>query len=334
MKLDRIFGSHMVFAAGLPIRIYGSGCGEGRVRFASQTVAVRSDSERWQVELSAMSYGGPYELIFESGGERVCFDDIYIGDVYMFSGQSNMQFKLKSSSTPPSEYRSLDRLRMFCTDRLESGEPYTADDGWNTLNADKAADWSALAYLCGIELASENVTIGIIACYQGASVIESWVPRRTFEDRGIIVPIEKRHSDHINTVYSRWNSDGFLYDYAVKQVIPYSLSGVVWYQGESDSSVVEANMYGRELEAMINVWRDAFCNRNLHFVVVQIADFCYRNDDAWRAVQQAQLETAQRVENVSCVISADVCEDNNIHPPTKDALAHRIAIQLRSLWSR
>ncbi len=326
MKLNVIFGSHMVFAAGLPVRIYGNGKGEAEITFASQTVKVCSDSDEWLVEFPAMEYGGPYVLSFKSDEQQVVYDDIYIGEVYLFAGQSNMQFKLKESSAGEDLYEDCDKLRLFSTERIEKTDRFTPVDGWVSAKKEDVGDWSALGYLSGIEVAkSKGIAVGAIVCYQGASVIESWVPTGAFERLGINLFPEEKYHDHSEPDFLDWNIDGTLYSFAFSQIVPFSVSGVVWYQGESDTSIEEARVYKEELSAMIDIWRCDFANSNLPFVIVQIADCDSRMCDAWKLIQEHQYNIQFEKENVKTVISADVCETDDIHPPTKHILAKRIA---------
>jgi len=331
MKLNPIFTSGMVFAADQPIRIYGEGCGEAVVTFAGQTENITAVDNKWLIEFPAMEYGGPYSLTFASDNKEIVLDDIYIGEVYLFAGQSNMQFKLHGSTTDPDTYKTNDKLRMFSTDRLEEGEPFNPRDGWIKCTKENAKDWSAIGYLTSIELVErKNIAVGIITAYQGASAIESWVPEGTFESFGTGVPPEQRHGDHYSDLCKKWNGDGALYNYVLSQIIPFSLTGVIWYQGESDTSLEESREYKNELTAMINVWRKDFKNDKLPFVIIQIADFDLRDDEAWHNVQKAQLEIQNELDCIKTVISADICESDNIHPPTKDKLSHRVAEALLS----
>lgn len=334
MQLDNIFSSNMVFAAKLPIRIYGTGIGKAEITFAGQTKTVISNNEKWLVEFSPMEYGGPYELTFDCGEEKVILNDIYIGEVYLFAGQSNMQFKMCDSSTDKAFYETNENLRLFSTDRIEKTDYYTARDGWVKCEKERVGDWSAITYLTGIEIAkSKNIAVGAITCYQGASVIESWVPEGTFKKNGIDIPLDKKHIDHTNETFSQWNKDGTLYAYALSQVVPFSISAVVWYQGESDTSLEEAKVYKRELSVLIDIWRKDFLNNALPFIIIQIADFDNRKDTAWKSVQTAQYEIQESVPNTTTIISADVCESDDIHPPTKQKLSKRIAFALESLIS-
>ena len=326
MKLNAIFASNMVFAANKPIRIYGNGNGRAEISFAGSVKEVVSENGSWLVEFPEMDYGGPYELTFKSETGTVILSDIYVGEVYLFAGQSNMQFKLSESSTPPEKHESNDLVRLFSTDRIEKADRFTPDDGWVKCEKDQAKYWSAIGYLTSMQIAKQKgVAIGAIVCYQGASVIESWVPAGTYTKMGIELKPEEKHQDHFYKEFSEWNGDGVLYSFGFSQIAPFSLSAVVWYQGESDSTVEEARVYKQELAEMINIWRKDLKNDDLPFIVVQIADYDPRDDEGWHTIQRAQADISKELDNVKTVISADVCEKDNIHPPTKDILSERIA---------
>ena len=158
-------------------------------------------------------------------------------------------------------------------------------------------------------------------------MIESWMPQGTLEGIGIRLPEEEKFLDHYHEEYGKWNSDAFLYDQRLSLVIPYTLSGVVWYQGESDASPAEGALYLRELEALIRVWRQDFKNPMLPFVIVALADTESRIalGEGWHLIQRAQEEMSALVPRVYTVISRDICETDDIHPPSKHALALRIA---------
>lgn len=315
----------MVFAANLPVRVFGTGAGEARLTFAGQTKTVASAGGKWLVEFPPIGYGGPYELIFEDENERVVLQDIYVGEVYLFAGQSNMELQMKFSSADASAYESCEMLRMFTTDGMEQTSFYDAKDGWVKCKKEEVGEWSALAYHSALEIAkTRNVPVGIIMCYQGASVIESWVPEGAFEENGIHIPLEKKHVDHTDRRYP-WNKDGALYSLSFLQAAPFSVSAVIWYQGESDTALAEAKVYKQELLVLIDIWRKDLRNPELPFVIIQIADYVNRKDEAWKTIQKAQEEVLQMRHDVKGVRSSDVCEKDTIHPPTKAQLAKRVA---------
>ena len=322
MKLDRIFTSNMVFAAEKPIRVYGTGEGEVTVRFAGQCVSTKSEGDNWTVELPAMQYGGPYELAVEFSDRTETLENVFVGEVYLFAGQSNMQFKMWESSTPIGEDNA--NLRLFSPDRIEKTDKFTADDGWRICTKEDTPHWTAIGYHTATEIAKKGIAVGVVACYQGASTIESWVPKGALDKIGGL-STEEKHPDHTYSEYSAWQGEGTLYEYAFLQVVPFSFSGVVWYQGESDTSKAEGEVYFEELSEMIKIWRRDLKNETLPFVIVQLADYVWGDPIGWKLIQEAQTRAGKDIPFVKTVISKDVCEPDNIHPPTKDKLAKRIA---------
>ena len=328
MKLDNIFSSNMVFAANKPIKVYGKGEGEITVSFADKKAKVIAEDGRWFAEFEPMNYGGPYELKVSCENETVSLNDIYIGEVYLCAGQSNIEFKMKESNTPEELYKSNELLRYFSVDKIAENDYFSASDGWVLCEKETIKEWSAIGYLTGSEICDKKgVAVGIICCNQGASVIESWVPQGTFEKIGIDIPLDKKGSSHAEY---EWNKHGALYDFQLSQVFPFSVSGVIWYQGESDAFPDEGSVYLDELCEMIKIWRKTFNDEKMKFVVIQIADYPELwevrppTKIGWKLVQQAQIDVSEKMENVATVISKDICETDCIHPPTKTKLAKRI----------
>ena len=332
MDLNKIFTSHMVFPARKPIRVYGNGQGNAQINFAGQERTVVSNKDDWMAEFEPMEYGGPYSMEVTFEDSKIVLEDIYIGEVYLFSGQSNMEMKMKSTNTPPELYKSNNKLRIYSTDKIVTPDYYTTSDGWLICEKECIENLSALAYLAGNEISEcKDIAVGIIVCYQGESVIESWVPEGSFQKIGINISDEEKFENHS----LMWNKEGFLYEYALAQVIPYSISAVVWYQGESDATDAEGYVYVEELCEFIKTWRKAFRDEKISFVIVQLADFIERvtlgwSEEGWSLIQKAQLEVSSKIQGVKTVVSRDVCENDDIHPRTKDKLAKRICEALLS----
>ncbi len=330
MKFDKIFSSNGVFAKGKPILIYGEGEGSGEVEFAGNVNHVVCENGRWQTQFPPMTYGGPHTLKLTFANETTTLENIYVGEVYLLSGQSNIELKLKDTNTSKELYKSNEMLRCFFVDKITSNGLFSPDDGWVGANEDTVYDWSAIGYLAGLEICEKkNIAVGVINCNQGASIIESWVPAGMFESIGINIPIEEKAVGHRMPEYQKWNTFGALYEKQLRQVFPYQLSGVIWYQGESDAVGRETEVYHLELEALINKWREDFGDADLPFYVIQLHDHFtddwYRDNDGWRRVQVAQLKIQTMTHNVKTVISRDVCETEDIHPQTKTVLSKRIA---------
>lgn len=323
MQLHPMLADGAVLPAGKALCISGSGTGAVRVEFAGRITRGVCKNGEFRVFLPSMTYGGPYELTVTDEVGSVTCRDVYVGEVYLIAGQSNMQFKLRESSFPQEEYFTDPLLRTFSTARPEIGERFCPDDGWVQATPDTIADLTAVGILMGMELRRrKDVAIGLITCYQGASIIESWMPERLANQPEFRLDVRDKHTDHF---YAQWNNAGYLYDYYFTPIIPYPLTGVAWYQGESDAAEAEARIYRDELCAMIDAWRSDLLDPELPFAVVQIADFDGNQSAGWKMIQQAQMDVNDPERRIYTVICRDVCEKDQIHPPTKLPLARRLA---------
>ncbi len=327
MILNPIFTDHMVFAANKPIRVYGEGEGMVCVEFANQSAEVCAENGKWLAQLKPMERGGAYELKVRSlrpNGEEIILRDIHVGEVYLCAGQSNMQVQLHETAFEPECYTDESRLRFFSTKRVEK-EPFSPEDGWMCSTKDTAAKRSAIGYIMGMErVRKSGAATGIICCYQGGSVIESWMPEGIYDEMGIALQGADKYADPCRREW--WNADGALYEFALKQVLPFSVSGVVWYQGESNGREAEGRLYEAQLRTLIERWRSDFRDEALPFVIVQIHDFWRpASKMGWVMVQQAQKNVAESMKNVRMAVSRDVCETDLIHPTKKEELAIRIA---------
>lgn len=334
MRLASIFSDHMVFAAGKPVRVFGTGDGVMGVTFRGKTVKGESIYGKWCVTLPAGEAGGPFELTVDlPNGKRRVLKDVLVGEVLIMAGQSNMQFKLAESTSDPKAWLSDPMIREFTTTRLEREEPYYAKDGWIVLDKSNAGKWCAIGYETAIRRArAKGVPVGIINCYQGAAIIQTFLPAELARSPRLSVPGRYRiHSDEKECRYSLWNKSGTLYRKQFGEIVPFSVSAVVWYQGEANTgSVAESELYAEQMAALIGQWRVDLGDAFLPFVVIQIAnlDTC-RRQDAWHAMQAAQARVPKLCPFVKTVRSDDICEsDKGIHPPTKWRIAERVAAAL------
>ncbi|MCI8388693.1 MAG: sialate O-acetylesterase [Clostridiales bacterium] len=329
MKLGEIFCDGMILQANKPIRIFGDGEGNVTACFLGAEKQIESSGGRWVIEFEPQPYGGPYELKVSMNGDTVIIRDIMVGEVILFAGQSNMQFRMNEEITPLDEYVDDDNMRIFVSERLEEGEPFSPVDGWVKCRRETVDNWSAIGYLTGLEMRHAGTpSVGVVVCSQGASIIQSWIDEKIYVGSELEVPLERMHVDARCKQYSAFNKNGKLYHFMLERLMPYSFGNVVWYQGESNTSRDEGRIYTKLLEMMINCWRSAFKDETLPFYVVQIADFTDR--EGWKLVQQAQLDAEKVIDGVHTVISADVCEKEMIHPVTKGLLSKRIFESMKS----
>ena len=316
--LNSIFTSHMVLQAGKPVRFFGTGEGSVSVTFRDEKKCAQSDGS-WILEFDPCGYGGPYEVSVNLDGCAVVLSDVWVGDVYLLSGQSNMELRLELTNYPVKKYAGNENVRFYTVDQ-PIPQKFSPSDGWVRLTEENAGWFPAIGYHVATALATEKRKIGLLGCFQGASVIQAWMPKEIATKEKY--QVNEKFIDHFK--YSH-NKDGYLYECMTKKILPYSVNTVLWYQGESNPSDGEARIYLSMLDDMIRSWREAFCDAELPFIVVQMADCLSRSSKAWDMIQEAQLKAQDVIPNVKSVISRDICESDDIHPRTKDLLSKRIS---------
>ena len=134
--------------------------------------------------------------------------------------------------------------------------------------------------------------------------------------------------DHTYPEYTAWNRAGVIYEKMLSKLFPFSFSGVIWYQGESDTTAAEGAVYDKELCRLMQIMREGFADPELYFAIIQIADFDGRKEydpEGWISIQKAQERAVEADEFSSLVISRDVCESSGIHPVKKTQLSERAA---------
>lgn len=322
--LHPIFTDGAVLQANKPVRIFGEGAGKVTVTLGDTTVTAAPQDGGWLATLPPQPYGGPHTLTVSLDGEARTLTDIHFGDVYLLGGQSNMQFKMHGRMQLgfKDDLRGSEDVRLFTVDRPQIGDRFHPADGWVDLRDDTAIAFSAIGYYLGHALSGRGRKIGLVACYQGASVIQSWLPEEVAARPAL--QSEEKYHDH--AAYPQWNAVGLLYRTMIKKLAPFTFSHILWYQGESNITLGEAEIYPLLLEALIASWRDAFLDPALPFIVIQLADYAPRlRHLPWQMIQTAQLAAETKIPYVRTVISRDICETNDIHPPTKIHLARRIA---------
>lgn len=255
MKLAAVFSDNMVLQRDQTIRIYGTGAGSGTVTLAGTTKKVNSTNGEWSVEFPPMkATTTPIEFKYNFSGREVALTGVLVGDVYLTSGQSNMEFTLKSTEQKDSAAKDSPLLR------------YTKGSGWKEFTKESVQELSAISVLFAQELdkaLSKDIPIGIISASVGASRVDDW----TSMDYCVCDKYcQNPHSDY--TVYDKGHHD--LYKKYIEPVTDFPIAGVLWYQGESNRGIGEALYYYDAFENMVNCWRDAWGDDDLPFYTVQI----------------------------------------------------------------
>lgn len=337
--LDSIFSSGLVFPFGKTIRVFGKSDKNVRVNFHGILKEGIVENGSFSVEFPKEDVGGPYELTITNGIDEIALSDIYVGVVLVMAGQSNQQFKFGDGDDSYDDYEDISNIRLFTANHINffdgDFEHFRAKDGWVSFKKEDLPFWPSLSYQAARFLNAQNkdVKIGIIAAYQGGSVIEAWIPEDDFARSGLDLDVKEKSEDHRDKFFRIWNRNGLLYDCICSQFAHFGCNLVCWYQGESDTSAKEGLIYDQELALLVKTWRNNLFDSDVPFIIVRIADLDCRNDEGWKSVQDAQERAAKIIPN-SCLIDASpFCDTDTIHPIHKKELALRIGQKIKDILS-
>ena len=322
MKLAAVFSDHMVLQRRAPIALFGEGSGHGTATLNGTTVAFDADGT-FLTYLPAMEAGGPYDLTVTFGDESVTFTDVLVGDVYLAGGQSNMQFRVEESVDIPRIPNP--RVRHFteghfANENMDVWHDYTP---WQVATEEQLEKFSAIGYDVGRMLCEElDIPVGILSCNIGASRVDAWTAPEIVNAPDYQEMIADRHWDWH---FYKFNQDSWCYLNKLLPVVPYTVCGVLWYQGESNRHLPEAVHYHTLLTKMIANWRDLW-QAELPFYIVQIAPHNDAPHNVWAPIRQAQETVAKTVPATYLCTLAHTGEADNIHPTKK----HQIATEVKN----
>ena len=330
VRLPGIFGNHLVVQRGQPVPVWGwANPGETVVvEFAGQTVGTQTgDDGRWKVELTACKVGPPSDLTVKgSSGEAVALKDVLVGDVWLCSGQSNMQWTFNAgqgvmNNDAEVAAANYPDVRMFTVARTAAPKPSADVKGeWlpitpANLRVGGTDGASALAYFFGRELHQRlGVPIGLVNASVGGTAAERWTSRTALEAHP--------------SLRSLADEDGAstLYNGMIAPLIPYAIRGAIWYQGEDNTA--RAYQYRTLFPAMIAQWRADWGQGDLPFGFVQLAPCRYKPlaPECCAELREAQTMTLQSTPNTGMAVTMDVGDVNNIHPKNKQEVGRRLAL--------
>lgn len=346
LKLPSVISDHMVLQAGQPAPIWGwARPGETvTVRFAGQTVTGKAGADgRWEVALKPLAMSKqPAELVV-SASETKVVSDVLVGEVWLGSGQSNMDKPLgeKSGQLPTfnaaEEIAKADypEIRLFMVSRVRAATPANDVEGrWvkTTPASIDAVKFSAAAYFFGRKLHQElGVPVGLIHSAFGGTRIEPWTPKAAFESMPSLVKFaEEIKASPAKPPEMQLAS---LYNGMVTPLAPYAMKGVIWYQGESNIiEYTDGVIYADKMTALVEGWRKDF-KQNLSFYYVQVAPHLYHvarpstNVSPEETPRLWEAQTASmRLPKTGMIVTTDLVDDlMDIHPRNKKDIGERLA---------
>lgn len=315
------------------------------VTFAGKSATAKANAEGdWLAHIGPFTASSTPRDLEIKGHNTIALHNILVGDVWLGSGQSNMEYAMGSNYSPTSmdpftvrpdhtkraPYMVADlaaandpQLRIYRQQR-----PPATQRGWAAVDPHTLSDFSAVLYYFGREIRKEvDVPIGLIETSVGGSRIELWVSPQAFS----AIPTFKGEHQ-IDGV-----APGHFWSLMVKPLVPYTLRGFLWYQGEANIvTSAGAARYTDKMEALIDSWRTAFDGPKLPFYFVQMAPLIYstrkhNNEDhpleSYSELHEQQTQTL-KIPNTGMVVTTDLADaglPNNIHPQNKRPVGERLA---------
>jgi sialate O-acetylesterase len=334
VKPASIFGNSMVLQRDLAVPVWGTAdAGEKvTVRFAGQEkTATADDAGKWQVKLDALKANAKGGELTISGKNKISLENVLVGEVWICSGQSNMEWPVASSLNAQEEISAANhpQIRLFnVPGHTTSPVPRdTCPGAWQACQPNTARGFSAVGYYFGRRLQQElKVPIGLVGSNWGGTRIEPWTSPAGFQSVPELKNIADQVAKYDDKTKVGGGSPSAIYNAMIHPLAPFAMRGAIWYQGESNGG--EGESYYHKTQALVNGWRELF-NPDLAFYWVQLADFQKPNDnpaggDGWAKIREAQRK-ALTIKHTGMAVITDIGAANDIHPRNKQDVGWRLS---------
>ncbi len=334
--LPGLFSDNMVLQQSARTNIWGKAKANANISikcsWSGKIVTTKSNEDgNWKTQLTTPAASYTPQTLIISDGEALKVNNILIGEVWMCSGQSNMEITLNGFWNCPiananeliAEAGTHKGIRCLKVEKKGAMTPQDHCNGsWKVSNSKNAGDFSATAYHFAIELNKVlDVPVGILVCSWGGSTVEGWLPENILKGYSDI-DLKKMESK----TYTEWMKPEIMYNGMLHPIIGYTVKGFLWYQGESN--VGRASTYADRLATMAKLWRDSWCEGDIPFYLVEIAPYQYGGDGISAAfLREAQYKASQIIPNSGIACTNDLVESyeqNNIHPKEKEQIGKRL----------
>ena len=281
ISLAKIFSDHMVLQRNSPVKVWGTADPGDKlvIKFNDTTTTASVDPQgRWSTLIKTPDAGGPYELevATEAGEPRIVINDVLVGEVWICSGQSNMNWPVSQSLNAETEIelsKSYSAIRLFSVEPHASAKPlsdFNKTIPWDCCSPETVKDFSAIAFFFGRELGKKiDVPIGLIKISWGGTRCEAWTSRKAMDAVPALSPLLK-HWDENDDPTSR-HRPASIYNGMIAPIVGFPITGTIWYQGETNVIQKNGLAYTGKMKDLILGWRKVFGNKNMPFYFVQIA---------------------------------------------------------------
>jgi sialate O-acetylesterase len=333
------------------------------VKFRGQQVSAKAANGKWSLKLASLKAGGPGVLTVSSKHRTVEFKNVLVGEVWVCSGQSNMEWPMSATFEPAAAIASATNtlIRLLDVPNVKSDAPSVVlKSTWQVCSPDAIKGFSAVGYYFGRDLQrTRRVPIGLIRSDWGGSPAEVWMSREALEvnpryqaeildahqttDRNYREALlawerEKAEAQKAGKEFTKrapgqgWRPTE-LYNGMIHPLLPYAIKGAIWYQGESNAG--RAEQYRTLFPDMIRCWRRDWGQGDFPFLLVQLAPFMAIKDEpaesGWAELREAQLLSTEVLPKVGMAVITDVGDPKDIHPTKKQPVGERLALAARAI---
>ncbi|MEP7258484.1 MAG: sialate O-acetylesterase, partial [Flavitalea sp.] len=352
IQLPHLFGSNMVLQRNKPITVWGwASPGEKiTVQFNKQVKKTKTAKDgSWKLELDQEAAGGPYQLIAK-GKNIITLDNVLVGEVWICSGQSNMEWPVKLTDSAEREMKAADysQIRHIKIPHVMETSPVKdfKEGEWEATTPATVGNFTAVGYYFARKLYNElHVPIGLINSSWGGTMVETWISKDALEKTEEFKDIFKEATFQEVEVAAAKRSEkvdpnnypSLLFNGMINPLIPFSIRGAIWYQGETNAG--RAFQYRKSFPLMIQDWRTRFKQGDFPFYFVQLASFNSDNGttekgSAWAELREAQTATLT-FPNTGMAVTMDIGQSKDIHPRNKQDVGARLAaIALNDLYDK
>jgi sialate O-acetylesterase len=328
IRLPAVLSSNMVLQQQSQIKLWGWG-----EPYEKITVTTSWDNKTypetkpngnasWQLNINTPAAGGPYTITIK-GRNTIILNNILIGEVWVCSGQSNMEMSgnwglQDIKQALPTAYNS--NIRFFHIPKATAQtQQNDCNAQWLVCDSNTLKSFSAVGYFFGRNLNSRlNIPIGLVEAAWSGSSAEVWTPDSVINNDPILKPAATKiaANDQCPSI------PGYAYNGMVAPIKDFAIAGTIWYQGENNT--INAATYPRLFTAMIDSWRRAF-NKEIPFYFVQIAPFRYQLKNVGALMRESQTKSMHHPNTGMVVITDLAIDTNNVHPANKHDVGLRLA---------
>lgn len=357
LQMPELFTDNMVLQYGRPLKIQGKANAAEKVTVSidrQKHSAVAGSDGKWAVELQPLKAGGPYTLTVSAGKQKQTYNNVLAGEVWLCSGQSNMEFYLNWSTTAKQDVpqatnnnvRFYDMKARWRTDAVEwdasvldslNHLQYYKDTRWTVSSPETAGNFSAVAYYFGKKLQdSLQVPVGLICNAIGGSPTEAWVDRSTLEYQFPAILRNWKQNDFIQdwvrgraALNVKKSADKlqrhpyepcYLYESGIRPLEQFPIKGIIWYQGESNAHNREA--HEKLFRLLVESWRKNWGDPDLPFYFVQLSSM---DRPSWTWFRDSQRRLMAEIANTGMAVSSDKGDSLDVHPKQKKEVGERLA---------